>query len=48
MIENERLVKARKKNMKLYAFYRALSTDAIFLYTMKLLFSYANKINTSI
>ncbi len=38
MIENERLVKARKKNMKLYAFYRALSTDAIFLYTMKLLF----------
>lgn len=38
MIENERLVKARKKNMKLFAFYRTLARDALFLYAIKLLF----------
>lgn len=38
MVENERLVKARKKNMKLYAFYRAFASDIIFLYAIKLLF----------
>lgn len=38
MLENKRLVEARKKNMKLFAFYKALSTDAVFLYTIKLLF----------
>lgn len=38
MIENKRLVKARKKNMKLYSFYRALAGDIIFLYAIKLLF----------
>lgn len=30
MIENERLVKARKRNMKLYSFYRTLASDIIF------------------
>lgn len=38
MIENERLVKARKRNMKLYSFYRTLASDIIFLYAIKLLF----------
>ncbi len=38
MIENEKLVKARKKNMKLYPFYRAFASDIIFLYAIKLLF----------
>lgn len=38
MVENERLVKARKKNMKLYSFYRAFARDIIFLYAIKLLF----------
>lgn len=38
MIENEKLVKARKRNMKLYPFYRAFASDIIFLYAIKLLF----------
>jgi len=38
MIENERLVKARKKNMKLYSFYRTFACDSIFLYAVKFLF----------
>ncbi len=38
MIENEKLVKARKRNMKLYPFYRAFASDIIFLYAVKLLF----------
>lgn len=38
MVENKRLVKARKKNMKLYPFYRAFASDIIFLYAIKLLF----------
>lgn len=38
MIENERLVKMRKKNMKLYPFYRAFASDIIFLYAIKFLF----------
>lgn len=38
MLENERLVKMRKKNMKLYPFYRAFASDIIFLYAVKFLF----------
>lgn len=38
MIENEKLVKARKRNMKLYPFYRAFASDIIFFYAIKLLF----------
>lgn len=38
MIENEKVVKARKINMKLYPFYRAFASDIIFLYAIKLLF----------
>ena len=38
MIENEKLVKARKKNRKLYRFSRAFASDIIFLYAIKLLF----------
>lgn len=38
MIENEKLVKARKRNMKLYPVYRAVASDIIFLYAIKILF----------
>lgn len=38
MLENERIVKARKKNMKLYPVYRMLGTDIVFLYAIKMLF----------
>lgn len=38
MIENEKLVNARKRNMKLYPFYRAFASDIIFLYAIKILF----------
>lgn len=38
MIENEKLVKARKRNMKLYPLYRAFASDIIFFYAIKLLF----------
>lgn len=38
MIENERLVKARKKNMKLYPLYRMVGVDIVFLYVIKMLF----------
>lgn len=38
MVEDERLVKMRKRNMKLYPFYRAFASDIIFLYAIKMLF----------
>lgn len=38
MIENKRLVGARKKNMKLYPLYRMWGVDIIFLYAIKMLF----------
>lgn len=38
MLENERTVKARKKNMKLYPIYRMIGSDIIFLYAIKMLF----------
>lgn len=38
MLENERLVKARKKNMRLYPIYRMVGVDIIFLYAIKMLF----------
>ncbi len=38
MLEDERIVKARKKNMKLYPIYRMLGSDIIFLYAIKMLF----------
>ena len=38
MIENKRLVNARKKNMKLYPLYRMWGVDIIFLYVIRMLF----------
>lgn len=38
MLENKRLVSARKKNMKLYPLYRMWGVDIIFLYAIKMLF----------
>lgn len=38
MIEKEVVVKARKKNMKLYPIYRMLSYDIIFIYAIKFIF----------
>lgn len=38
MLEDERIVKARKKNMKLYPIYRMIGSDIIFLYAIKMLF----------
>lgn len=38
MLEDERLVKARKKNMKLYPLYRMVGNDIVFLYAIKMLF----------
>lgn len=38
MLENERLVKTRKNNMKLYPIYRAVGVDIVFLYATKMLF----------
>lgn len=38
MLENERIVKARKKNMKLYPLYRMVGVDIVFLYAIKMLF----------
>lgn len=45
MVENERLVKARKRNMKLYPIYRMIASDIIFLYAIKLLFLTRSKGN---
>ena len=38
MIENKRLVNARKKNMKLYPLYRMWGVDIVFLYAIRMLF----------
>lgn len=38
MIENKRLVNARKKNMKLYPIYRMWGVDIVFLYVVRMLF----------
>lgn len=38
MVEDERLVKKRKRNMKLYSFYRTFAQDVIFVYAIKILF----------
>ena len=38
MIENERIVKARKKNMKLYPLYRMIGSDIVFLYAIRIMF----------
>lgn len=38
MLENERIVKARKRNMKLYPLYRMVGVDIVFLYAIKMLF----------
>lgn len=38
MLEDERIVKARKKNMRLYPIYRMIGSDIIFLYAIKMLF----------
>lgn len=38
MEENERLIKARKINMKLYPIYRMVGFDIVFLYAIKMLF----------
>ena len=37
-MENERLIKARKKNMRLYPIYRMVGFDIVFLYAIKMLF----------
>lgn len=48
MVENERLVKARKKNMKLYPLYRMFGVDIVFLYAIKMLFlTQVNNVNAS-
>ena len=38
MVENERIVKARKKNMKLYPLYRMIGSDIVFLYAIRIMF----------
>lgn len=38
MLEDKTIVKARKKNMKLYPIYRMLGSDIVFLYAIKMLF----------
>lgn len=38
MLENERIVKVRKRNMKLYPLYRMVGVDIVFLYAIKMLF----------
>lgn len=38
MLENKRLVNARKKNMKLYPLYRMWGVDIVFLYAIRMLF----------
>jgi len=48
MLENERIVKARKRNMKLYPLYRMVGVDIVFLYAIKMLFlTQVNGINAS-
>lgn len=48
MVENERLVRARKKNMKLYPLYRMVGVDIVFLYAIKMLFlTQVNNVNAA-